>query len=236
MIKPEEFKKYAIKHRGINSNAFDQYTRAITNMTRSVIEEREMPFREVDVFSRLMLERIIFIGTAIDEVVADVIQAQLLFLDSVDSSKDIQIYFNTPGGTIYGGLGIYDTMQYINPDIACTCTGIAASMGAVLLAAGTKGKRSALKHSRIMLHQPYGYTGGQASDIEIAVEHLKTIQQDLYEVISLHTGQPIDKIEKDVDRDFWMRPEQAKEYGLIDTIIGFNPRKDITKNKTNNNE
>lgn len=229
MIKPEEFRKYAIKHQGLNSNAFDQYTKTITNMTRSVIEEREMPFREVDVFSRLMLERIIFIGTTIDEVVADVIQAQLLFLDSVDSSKDIQIYFNTPGGTIYGGLGIYDTMQYINPDIACTCTGIAASMGAVLLAAGTKGKRSALKHSRIMLHQPSGYTGGQASDIEIDVEHLKTVQQDLYEVIALHTGQPVEKIAKDVDRDFWMRPETAKEYGLIDTIIGFNPRKEISK-------
>jgi len=229
MIKPEEFRKYAIKHKGLNSNAFDQYTKTITNMTRSVIEEREMPFREVDVFSRLMLERIIFIGTTIDEVVADVIQAQLLFLDSVDPNKDIQIYFNTPGGTIYGGLGIYDTMQYINPDIACTCTGIAASMGAVLLAAGTKGKRSALKHSRIMLHQPYGYTGGQASDIEIDVEHLKTVQQDLYEVIALHSGQPVEKIAVDVDRDFWMRPEAAKEYGLIDTIIGFNPRKEIKK-------
>jgi ATP-dependent Clp protease protease subunit len=227
MIKSNEFKKYAIKHKGISSTVYDQYAKTITNMTRSVIEEREMPFREVDVFSRLMLERIIFIGTAIDEVVANVIQAQLLFLDSVDPSKDIQIYFNTPGGSIYGGLGIYDTMQYINPDISCTCTGLAASMGAVLLAAGTKGKRYSLKHSRIMLHQPYGYTGGQASDIEIDVEHLKSMQKDLYEVISLHTGQSIEKIEKDVDRDFWMRPETAKEYGIIDHIIDRNKNNNL---------
>jgi len=225
MITPDEFKKYAIKHKGINSNTYSQYTKSISNMTRSVIEEREMPFREVDVFSRLMLERIIFIGTAIDETVANVIQAQLLFLDSVDPSKDISIYFNTPGGTIYGGMGVYDTMQYINPDITCTCTGLAASMGAVLLAAGTKGKRYSLKHSRIMLHQPMGYTGGQASDIEIDVEHLKSMQKDLYEVISLHSGQDVLKIEKDVDRDFWMTPQIAKEYGLIDKIIEANPNK-----------
>ncbi len=225
MIYSEEFRKYATKHKGINSIAFDQYTNKITNMTRSVIEEREMPFREVDVFSRLMLERIIFIGTAIDEVVANVIQAQLLFLDSVDPAKDIQIYYNTPGGSLYGGFGIYDTMQFINPDIACTCTGLAASMGAVLLASGAKGKRSALKHSRIMLHQPYGYTGGQASDIEIDVEHLKSMQKDLYEVIAFHTGQDIEKIRKDVDRDYWMTPEMAKEYGIIDQVIGRNPHK-----------
>ncbi len=211
--------------------AYDQYAKSITNMTRSVIEEREMPFREVDVFSRLMLERIIFIGTAIDEVVANIIQAQLLFLDSVDPSKDIQIYFNTPGGTIYGGLGIYDTMQFINPDIACTCTGLAASMGAVLLSAGTKGKRAALRHSRIMLHQPSGYTGGQASDIEIDVEHLKSMQKDLYEVISIHTGQDIEKIANDVDRDYWMNPQQAKDYGIIDNIVAFNPNKNPEKNK-----
>ncbi len=222
MIKPDEFNKYAVKHQGINSLAYNQYTKQITNMTRSVIEEREMPFREVDVFSRLMLERIIFIGTAIDETVANIIQAQLLFLDSVDPSKDIQIYFNTPGGTIYGGMAIYDTMQYINPDISCTCTGLAASMGAVLLAAGTKGKRYSLKHSRVMLHQPYGYTGGQASDIEIDVEHLKNMQKDLYEIISLHTGQNIKKIEKDVDRDFWMDAKQAIDYGIIDQIIERN--------------
>lgn len=219
MLRSDDFRQYAIKHKGINSMAFDQYSGRISNMTRSVIEEREMPFREVDVFSRLMLERIIFIGTTIDEVVANVIQAQLLFLDSVDPSKDIQIYFNTPGGSLYGGFGIYDTLQYINPDIACTCTGLAASMGAVLLASGTKGKRSALKHSRIMLHQPYGYTGGQASDIEIDIEHLKSMQQDLYEVIAYHTGQKIEKIKEDVDRDFWMTPQKALEYGIIDQII-----------------
>ncbi len=228
MLKSEEFKKYATKHKGINSLAFDQYSNRITNMTRSVIEEREMPFREVDVFSRLMLERIIFIGTAIDEVVANIIQAQLLFLDSVEPSKDIQIYLNTPGGSLYGGFGIYDTMQFINPDISCTCTGLAASMGAVLLAAGTKGKRSALQHSRIMLHQPYGYTGGQASDIEIDVEHLKNMQEDLYKVIEYHTEQPFDKIKADIDRDFWMNPQTAKEYGIIDQVIGRNPNK---KNK-----
>ena len=227
MYKSDEFRKYAINHKSINSNAFDQYSGRVTNMTRSVIEEREMPFREVDVFSRLMLERIIFIGTAIDEVVANIIQAQLLFLDSVDPSKDIQIYLNTPGGSLYGGFGIYDTLQYINPDIACTCTGLAASMGAVLLGAGTKGKRSALKHSRIMLHQPYGYTGGQASDIEIDVEHLQNMQKDLYEVIAYHTGQPFDKIKVDVDRDYWMSAQQALEYGLIDQVIEKNPNKVI---------
>lgn len=219
MFKPSEFRNYAIKHRRICSQTFDQYARTITNMTRAVIEEREMPFREVDVFSRLMVERIIFIGTPIDDEVSNIIQAQLLFLDSVDPSKDIQIYLNTPGGSIYGGLGIYDTMQFVAPDIACTCTGLAASMGAVILAAGTKGKRSALRHARIMLHQPYGYTQGQASDIIIDVEHLKKVQKDLYEVISLHTGQPVEKISKDVDRDFWMNSYEAKEYGIIDRVV-----------------
>jgi len=225
MFKPDEFRKYATKHKGINSMVFDQYSGRISNMTRSVIEEREMPFREVDVFSRLMLERIIFIGDVINEYIANIIQAQLLFLDSADPSKDIQIYLNTPGGSLYGGFGIYDTMQFINPDIACTCTGLAASMGAVLLAAGTTGKRSALKHSRIMLHQPYGYTGGQASDIEIDVEHLKGMQKDLYEVISYHTGQNIDRIKADVDRDFWIKPEDALKYGIIDQVIDRNKHK-----------
>jgi len=219
MKNTNEFRKYAIKHRGISSQLYDQYTKTITNMTRAVIEEREMPFREVDVFSRLMVERIIFIGTPIDDEISNIIQAQLLFLDSVDPSKDIQIYLNTPGGSIYGGMGIYDTMQFVTPDIACTCTGLAASMGAVLLAAGTNGKRAALKHSRIMLHQPIGYTTGQATDILIDVEHLKKVQKDLYEVISLHTGQPIEKIQVDVDRDFWMSSYDAKEYGLIDRVV-----------------
>ncbi len=225
LLTKNEFRNFAIKHRNISGLAYDQYTRTITNMTRAVIEEREMPFREVDVFSRLMLDRIIFIGTVIDDVVANIIQAQLLFLDSTDQ-KDIQIYFNTPGGSLYGGFGIYDTMQYINSEIACTCTGMAASMGAVLLAAGTPGKRYALKHARIMLHQPYGYAHGQASDIEIDVEHLKSLQKDLYQIISKHTGQPIEKITEDIDRDFWMRPEEAMEYGIIDKIIERNPSKE----------
>ncbi len=214
-----EFRKYAIKHKGISSLDYGRYADRIQNMTRAVIEEREMPFREVDVFSRLMLDRIIFIGTEIDQGVSNIIQAQLLFLDSADPSKDIQIYFNTPGGSIYGGFGIYDTMQYINPDISCTCTGMAASMGAVLLAAGTKGKRYALKHSRIMLHQPYGGVYGQATDIKIDVEHLKSVREDLYKIISNHTGADLDKIIKDVDRDFWMTSQQAKEYGIIDDVI-----------------
>ncbi len=215
----DEFREYAVKHRGISSLVYDQYAKRVSNMTRSVIEEREMPFREVDVFTRLMADRIIFIGTEIDDYVSNIIQAQLLFLDAQDPEKDIQIYFNTPGGSLYGGMAIYDTMQYVSPDISCICTGMAASLGAVLLAAGTKGKRYALRHSRIMLHQPWGAVYGQASDVIIDVEHLRSMQKDLYEIISLHTGQPIEKIEKDVDRDFWMRPEDAKEYGIIDEII-----------------
>jgi len=219
MIPADEFKKYATKHKGINTLTFESYANKISNMTRSVIEEREMPFREVDVFSRLMLDRIIFIGTAIDDVVANILQAQLLFLESADPSKDIQIYFNTPGGSVYGGFGVYDTMQFITPDIACTCTGMAASMGAVLLAAGTKGKRFALQHSRIMIHQPFGYTGGQASDIEIDVNHLLKIRTDLYDIISKHTGRSVEQIKVDADRDFWMSSQEAKEYGIIDEVL-----------------
>lgn len=219
MIPADEFKKYATKHKGINTLTFESYAKQISNMTRSVIEEREMPFREVDVFSRLMLDRIIFIGTAIDDHVANILQAQLLFLESADPSKDIQIYFNTPGGSVYGGFGVYDTMQFISPDIACTCTGMAASMGAVLLAAGTKGKRFALKHSRIMIHQPFGYTGGQASDIEIDVNHLLGIKDDLYEIVSQHTEKTVEQIKIDADRDFWMTSQQAKDYGIIDEVL-----------------
>ncbi len=224
-IPEDEFKKYAVKHHGINSTFYDSYTKAINNMTRSVIEERDVPFREVDVFSRLMADRIIFIGTEIDDYVSNIIQAQLLFLDATDPEKDIQIYFNTPGGSIYGGFGIYDTMQYITPDISCICTGMAASMGAVLLAAGTKGKRYALKHSRIMLHQPYGMVYGQAADVQIDVAHLREMQKDLYDIIAYHTGQPVEKVEKDADRDFWMRPDDAKEYGIIDEVIERNKNK-----------
>ncbi|MBO7461121.1 MAG: ATP-dependent Clp protease proteolytic subunit [Bacteroidales bacterium] len=214
-----EFRKYAVHHRGINSNTFDQYAGEITNMTRSVIEERDMPFREVDVFSRLIADRIIFVGTELSHEVANIIQAQLLFLESSDPSKDIQIYINTPGGSVYGGLGVYDTMQYISCKISTICTGIAASLGAVILAAGATGKRYALKHSRIMLHQPSGYTGGQASDIDIAVKEVLRTKQDLYEILSYHTGQTVQQIEKDAQRDFWMSSEEAKEYGLIDQVI-----------------
>lgn len=214
-----DFRKYAVHSRGISGNMLDQYTGHISNMTRSVIEERDVPFREVDVFSRLIADRIIFIGTEISDQVANVIQAQLLFLESTDPSKDIQIYFNTPGGSVYGGLGVYDTMQYISCNIACTCTGMAASMGAVLLAAGTQGKRYALKHSRMMIHQPAGYTGGQASDIQIAVNEIIKAKNDLYEILSEHTGQSVEKIAQDSQRDFWMNAAEAKEYGLIDQVV-----------------
>ncbi|MCQ2253255.1 MAG: ATP-dependent Clp protease proteolytic subunit [Bacteroidales bacterium] len=188
-------------------------------MTRAVIEERDMPFREVDVFSRLIADRIIFIGTQINDEVANIIQAQLLFLESSDPSKDIQIYINTPGGSVYGGLGIYDTMQYISCKISTICTGMAASMGAVILAAGAPGKRYALKHSRMMIHQPAGYTGGQASDIQISVNEILSARKDLYDILSLHTGKPVEQIAKDAQRDFWMRSEEAKNYGLIDQVI-----------------
>lgn len=214
-----EFRKYAVHHKGISSNTFDQYAGRITNMTRAVIEERDMPFREVDVFSRLIADRIIFIGTEISDEVANIIQAQLLFLESTDPAKDIQIYLNTPGGSVYGGLGVYDTMQYISCKISTICTGMAASMGAVILAAGTQGKRYALKHSRIMLHQPSGYTGGQASDIQIAVNEVLKAKNDLYEILSLHTGKDVAQLEKDSKRDFWMSSEEAKNYGLIDQVI-----------------
>ncbi len=214
-----EFRKYAVFNHGISSNTFDQYAGAITNMTRAVIEERDMPFREVDVFSRLIADRIIFIGTQINDEVANIIQAQLLFLESSDPSKDIQIYINTPGGSVYGGLGIYDTMQYISCKISTICTGMAASMGAVLLAAGDKGKRYALKHSRIMIHQPSGYIGGQASDIQINVNNLLSVKEDLYAILSDHTGKPVDQIIKDSQRDLWMSSTAAMEYGLIDKVI-----------------
>ncbi|MCQ2975720.1 MAG: ATP-dependent Clp protease proteolytic subunit [Bacteroidales bacterium] len=215
----DEFRKYAVHNRGISGNTFDHYAGYISNMTRSVIEERDVPFREVDVFSRLIADRIIFIGTEISDQVANIIQAQLLFLESTDPSKDIQIYFNTPGGSVYSGLGVYDTMQYISCNISCTCTGMAASMGAVLLAAGTKGKRYALKHSRIMIHQPAGYTGGQASDIQIAVNEILKAKADLYDILAYHTGQTVEKIAQDSQRDFWMGSQEAKEYGLIDQVV-----------------
>lgn len=220
MKKNNEFRKYAIQGRGISSNTLDHYTRITSGyINPTIIEERQLNVAQMDVFSRLMMDRIIFLGVAIDDTVANIIQAQLLFLDSNDSTKDIQIYFNTPGGSVYAGLGIYDTMQYIGSDVATICTGIAASMGAVLLTAGAKGKRSALPHSRVMIHQPSGYAEGQASEIEITAREIVKLRKELYEIISAHSGVPVKKVEKDGDRDYWMTAIEAKEYGLIDELL-----------------
>jgi ATP-dependent Clp protease protease subunit len=221
MFPKDEFLKYAVKHRGISSSALHSYTSAAitSSMTPYIIEERQLNVAQMDVFSRLMMDRIIFLGTGINDQVANIIQAQLLFLESVDAKKDIQIYLNSPGGGVYAGLGIYDTMQYINPDVATICTGMAASMGAVLLCAGAKGKRSALKHARVMIHQPMGGAEGQASDMEITVNEIKKLKKELYEIISSHSGQPFERVEKDGDRDYWMVAEEAKAYGMIDELL-----------------
>jgi ATP-dependent Clp protease protease subunit len=217
----DEFRKYAIKHQGISSLMLDSYTSISNNsyISPTIIEERQLNIATMDVFSRLMMDRIIFLGTPIDDYVANIIQAQLLFLESTDPAKDIQIYFNTPGGSVHAGLGIYDTMQYISSDIATICTGMAASMGAVLLCAGTKGKRSGLKHSRIMIHQPVGGAQGQASDIEITAREIMKLKKELYMIISEHSGNPFKKVERDSDRDYWMTAEEAKAYGMIDEIL-----------------
>ena len=216
----DEFQKYAVKHRGINLLTMEKYKAVSSNyISPTIIEERQLNIATMDVFSRLMMDRIIFLGVPIDDYVANIIQAQLLFLESVDSKKDIQIYLNTPGGSVYAGLGIYDTMQYIAPDIATICTGMAASMGAILLCAGVKGKRTALKHSRILIHQPMGTAEGQASDIEITAKEIQKLKKELYEIISTHTGQSTKKILKDADRDYWMTSEEAKKYGMIDEIL-----------------
>ena len=218
-----EFRKYAIKHHGISSLALDNYSSSMYKtpmaLTPYIIEERQLNIATMDVFSRLMMDRIIFLGVPIDDYVANIIQAQLLFLESVDSKRDIQIYLNTPGGSVYAGLGIYDTMQYIAPDVATICTGMAASMGAVLLCAGQKGKRTALRHSRILIHQPMGGAEGQASDIEITTREILKLKKELYEIISSHSGQAFKKIEKDSDRDYWMTAEEAKAYGMIDELL-----------------
>ena len=220
MIDHNEFVKYATKHRGINSLTLDRYQRVSNSyISPTIIEERQLNIATMDVFSRLMMDRIIFLGVPIDDYVANIIQAQLLFLESVDSSKDIQIYLNTPGGGVYAGLGIYDTMQYIAPDVATICTGMAASMGAVILCAGTKGKRSALKHSRIMIHQPSGGAEGQASDIEITAREIQKLKKELYEIIAVHSNQEYDKVWADSDRDYWMTSDEAKDYGLIDELL-----------------
>jgi ATP-dependent Clp protease protease subunit len=216
----DEFRKYAVTHRGLNSMHLDGYMqRSITNLTPYIIEERPMNVAQLDVFSRLMMDRIIFLGDPINDYVASVIQAQMLFLESTDSKRDIQIYINSPGGSVYAGLGIYDTMQYIYPDVAMICTGIAASMAAVLLCAGTKGKRTALKHARVMIHQPMGGAEGQASDIEIVAREIGKTKKELYEIIGMHSGQTVEKVEKDADRDYWMMADEAKEYGMIDEVL-----------------
>ena len=220
MSDSNDFKKYAADRFGISSLTMQRYISASNGyISPTIIEERQLNVASMDVFSRLMMDRIIFLGLPIDDYVANIIQAQLLYLDSSDPGKDIQIYLNTPGGAVHAGMGIYDTMQYISADVATICTGMAASMGAVLLTAGTKGKRSALKHSRIMIHQPMGGAEGQASDIEIVVREILKIKKELYEVIAMHTGQPLEKIHIDTDRDFFMSAHEARDYGLVDDVI-----------------
>jgi len=212
----KEFKKFAVKDQGINSLHVDTL---VSSVTPYIIEERQLNVAQMDVFSRLMMDRIIFLGTAVDDHVANIIQAQLLFLESVDASKDISIYINSPGGGVYAGLGIYDTMQFIKPEVATICTGMAASMAAVLMCAGQKGKRSALPHSRIMIHQPMGGAQGQASDIEITAREILKLKEELYEIIAKHSGQKISKVHDDSDRDYWMKADEAKKYGMIDEIL-----------------
>ena len=226
----KEFEKYAVKHKGISSNTLDSYTKhVVTNLTPNIIEERPMNIAVMDVYSRLMMDRIIFMGYPISDEVGNIVTAQLLFLESTDRTRDIQMYINSPGGSVYAGMGVYDTMQYINPDISTICTGMAASMGAVLMCAGAKGKRTALKHSRVMMHQPSAGAGGQASDILITVNEVKKLKKELYEVVSFHSGQPVERIEKDFDRDYWMTATEAKEYGLVDEVLLINPKKQKDK-------
>ena len=220
MFSKDEFRKYAVKHQGISSTTVDSFTSMMNNyISPTIIEERQMNVASMDVFSRLMMDRIIFLGVPINDYVANIIQAQLLSLESVDAKKDIQIYLNSPGGGVYAGLGIYDTMQYIAPDVATICTGMAASMGAVLLCAGAKGKRTALKHSRVMIHQPLGGAQGQASDIEITAREIQKLKKELYTIISDHSGKPYDEVWKDGDRDYWMTSSEAKDYGMIDEVL-----------------
>ena len=216
----KEFRKYAVHHMGINGSTVDGYmNHTIDNMTRAVIEERPMNFREVDVFSRLMADRIIFMGTAVDDNIANIVVAQLLFLESADAKKDVLMYINSPGGSVYAGLGIYDTMQYVRPDVATVCTSLAASMGAVLLAGGAAGKRSALPHARVMIHQPSGGAQGRSTDIEITAREIVKLRDELYEILAQHTGKDKEIIEKDADSDKWFRAMEAKEYGLIDEVL-----------------
>ncbi len=215
----EEFRKYAVKGHGISGTAFDQYAQQIEDMTQYVIEERPGNFRAIDVFTRLISDRIIFMGMPVDDYIANIVTAQLLFLDSADSKKDIVMYINSPGGSVTAGLGIYDTMQYVNPDVATVCTGLAASMGAVLLAGGAAKKRSALPHSRVMIHQPSGGMQGQSSDMEISLKLIMSLRAELYQILADHTGKSIKDIEKDADRDYWMTSAEAKSYGLVDEVL-----------------
>ncbi len=226
MNSKDDFRRYATKHIGISSQNLDRYTSVYDSyISPTIIEERQLNIATMDVFSRLMMDRIIFLGTPIDDYVANIIQAQLLYLESADPSKDIQIYFNTPGGGVHAGLGIYDTMQYIGSDVATICTGMAASMGAVLLCAGTKGKRSALRHSRVMIHQPMGGTQGQATDIEITTREIIKLKKELYDIIAEHSGNTFKRVEKDSDRDYWMTADEAKSYGMIDEVLVRNAPK-----------
>jgi ATP-dependent Clp protease protease subunit len=215
----KEFKNYALKQHKIDEIILEKYINKVENLTRTVIEERIGNFREIDVFSRLIMDRIIFLGTQVDDHIANIIIAQLLFLESVNSKKDILIYINSPGGSVYPGLGIYDTMQYISPNISTICTGLAASISALLLAGGTKGKRSALPHSRIMIHQPWGGAQGKTTDMEITIKQMIEIKKDLYKILSKHTGRSYEKIEKDSDKDYWMKSVEAKKYGIIDQVL-----------------
>ena len=212
----KEFKKYATQHRGISSMYYDAI---ISSMTPYIVEERQLNVAQMDVFSRLMMDRIIFLGTDVNSNVANIIQAQLLFLESVDASKDIQIYINSPGGEVYSGLGIYDTMQFIKPDVATICTGMAASMAAVLLCAGAHGKRSALPHSRVMIHQPLGGAQGQASDIEITAREILKIKEELALIIAHHSGKSTEEVIRTGDRDYWMIASEAKDFGMIDEVL-----------------
>ncbi len=218
-IKNNEFRKYAVHHMGMSGNTVDDYAQKINNMTQYVIEERPGNFRAIDVFTRLISDRIIFLGMGVDDQIANLITAQLLFLESSDPKKDIIMYINSPGGSVYAGLGIYDTMNYINPDVATVCTGLAASMAAVLLASGADKKRSGLPHSRIMIHQPMSSMQGQATDMEISLRQTLEVKKDLYTILAKHSGQKYEKIEKDSDRDYWMRAAEAKSYGLIDEVL-----------------
>lgn len=223
----QDFRKFAVNHLGVNGLTLDQYTAAVSRSSApvasyinpTIIEERSLNVAQMDVFSRLMMDRVIFMGTEVNDYTANVIQAQLLYLDSTDPGKDISIYINSPGGSVYAGLGIYDTMQYVSSDVSTLCTGMAASMAAVLLVAGEKGKRFALRHSRVMIHQPMGGAQGQASDIEITAREIKKLKAELYHIISDHSGQPFDRVERDSDRDYWMTSEEALEYGMIDRVL-----------------